>query len=333
MIEVKVLCPCGSKFKFDVEPVNNLVPSPVTCPSCGQDATELANADLHQKLHLLPATPPAEALPATAGSELPKVRLRLSAHAEPAGAPAAPAPVTTTPTPAALPAGRTISPAVARHLEPSGDRALWLGIAGAVAGGFVGMMIWFLIIKWTHYEIGWIAWGVGVLAGYGARVTGSQPTPALGFITALCALAAIVGGQYLATRSIVTEILDKGINEAYTERLNYAREGVNAKSDDEIRAFLIRHGEADDDDKKAGRLQVVRPEQIKEFRDTEQTTLQEFIAGKPSREEFGRNLRRIQETAGFRMLMFKESFGLMTLLWLFLGMGSAFKIASGASGD
>jgi uncharacterized protein YxjI len=43
MVEVKVLCLCGTKYKFDVEPVRGKMPSAVQCPACGADGTVTAN--------------------------------------------------------------------------------------------------------------------------------------------------------------------------------------------------------------------------------------------------------------------------------------------------
>jgi uncharacterized protein YxjI len=43
MVEIKVLCGCGTKFKFDVEPVQGRMPSVVNCPACGADGTSIAN--------------------------------------------------------------------------------------------------------------------------------------------------------------------------------------------------------------------------------------------------------------------------------------------------
>src|SRR6267143_992961 len=59
-MEIRILCPCGMKFKFDVEPVNGRMPAPVTCPACGADATDQANTFLRSTL----APPPAVAAPA-----------------------------------------------------------------------------------------------------------------------------------------------------------------------------------------------------------------------------------------------------------------------------
>jgi hypothetical protein len=49
-MEIRVLCHCGTKFKFDVEPVHGRMPTPVSCPACGVDATGQANAVIEQTL-------------------------------------------------------------------------------------------------------------------------------------------------------------------------------------------------------------------------------------------------------------------------------------------
>ena len=48
MIELKIHCACGQKYKFDVEPVNNRMAFAVACPVCGANGTEQANAMLGQ---------------------------------------------------------------------------------------------------------------------------------------------------------------------------------------------------------------------------------------------------------------------------------------------
>ena len=48
MIELKIHCSCGQKYKFDVEPVNNRMAFAVACPVCGANGTEQANSMLGQ---------------------------------------------------------------------------------------------------------------------------------------------------------------------------------------------------------------------------------------------------------------------------------------------
>jgi len=53
-MEIKVHCPCGTRFKFDVEPHQGRMPQRVACPACGTDGTDDANAFLAENL---PAAP------------------------------------------------------------------------------------------------------------------------------------------------------------------------------------------------------------------------------------------------------------------------------------
>ncbi len=43
---IKVQCPCGAKYSFDVEPVDGRMPFTVKCPTCNADGTELANEQI-----------------------------------------------------------------------------------------------------------------------------------------------------------------------------------------------------------------------------------------------------------------------------------------------
>ncbi|HEX7861548.1 MAG TPA: hypothetical protein VF773_14530 [Verrucomicrobiae bacterium] len=65
-MEVKILCPCGAKYKFEVEPQNGRLPGPVSCPVCQVDGTELGNQVVAQALGAVyvPTPVPAQAAPA-----------------------------------------------------------------------------------------------------------------------------------------------------------------------------------------------------------------------------------------------------------------------------
>src|SRR5262245_23471512 len=98
LMEISVQCTCGTKYKFDVEPVHGRMAAPVSCPACGADGTEQANDFLRLQASAPPPPPPppsdvstsaAGATPAPGGG------LRIN---RPAPAPAAmPAPVLPTP--------------------------------------------------------------------------------------------------------------------------------------------------------------------------------------------------------------------------------------------
>jgi hypothetical protein len=71
-------------------------------------------------------------------------------------------------------------------------------LAGLVAA-IVGGVVWGLIVRWTDYEIGFAAWGIGFIVGT-VVVLGAQHTRGLPFqlIAVVLALFGIVLGKYLA---------------------------------------------------------------------------------------------------------------------------------------
>ncbi len=72
--------------------------------------------------------------------------------------------------------------------------AVLAGVVAAVAGGIA----WGLIIKWTDYEVGFVAWGIGFVTGI-AVLTATRGARGLPFqaIAIACALLGIVVGKYL----------------------------------------------------------------------------------------------------------------------------------------
>lgn len=84
--------------------------------------------------------------------------------------------------------------------------AVLVGFGAAVVVG-VG---WGLIVKWTGYEIGFAAWGVGFVVGtavaFGAQGRRGLPFPA---IAVVLALAGILLGKYLAFVWIGQDTLGK----------------------------------------------------------------------------------------------------------------------------
>lgn len=210
------------------------------------------------------------------------------------------------------------------------EKSILLGILGAGTAGFIGMMVWYYLIKWTGYEIGYAAWGVGFLTGVGARVVGCKGSMALGIFAGTCALVAIVGGQYLAVKNETDKYFDQSAREGYDHRMAYAKEAIAARSDAEVKALLTRTYA--DEGEELNNI-TITDEDVKSFRQDELPALKEFINGKPSRQEFEQSILQLKNSGSYNLMLLKESVGLFTLLWLFLGVGSAFKIASGVSDD
>jgi hypothetical protein len=149
MITVKILCVCGQKYAFDVEPYNGRMPSSVQCPICKADGTAAANEILARTLPPPPiaaavAQPAAPiqymAPPPTAGS----LRIASGAQAAHAEAPATAAPA---PPRAATPGGMSTAQRQKLQAElkkgAGGDSDNWKWWYYILAGvGFAGYDIW-----------------------------------------------------------------------------------------------------------------------------------------------------------------------------------------------
>src|SRR5438093_5380026 len=77
MMEVKIQCGCGTRYKFDWEPASGL-PASVQCPTCGGDGTSAANRIILQSL------PSSGGAPGTVGPAS-SAGLRVTGASGPAG--------------------------------------------------------------------------------------------------------------------------------------------------------------------------------------------------------------------------------------------------------
>jgi hypothetical protein len=74
---------------------------------------------------------------------------------------------------------------------------LLLGTLGAIAGAILGAIAWGAITAATHFQIGYMAVGVGILAGYGMRMLGGGRNRADGVIAGIVAFLGCVLGNLL----------------------------------------------------------------------------------------------------------------------------------------
>lgn len=85
-------------------------------------------------------------------------------------------------------------------------------VIGGVVGGALGALIWAMISYHAGVEIGWIAWGVGGLVGFTVRVgAGDEEGTAYGLLAVAIAVAALVGGKWVAVDLSVDAEKDRAI--------------------------------------------------------------------------------------------------------------------------
>lgn len=76
--------------------------------------------------------------------------------------------------------------------------SIFSGIIGGCIGGAIGAAIWAGVSAGTGYEIGWIAWGVGGLVGFGVARGCKTGSPLAGTVAVVLTIGAILVGKYVA---------------------------------------------------------------------------------------------------------------------------------------
>jgi hypothetical protein len=92
----------------------------------------------------------------------------------------------------------------------SGPKAVLRAAAAGLVAALVGGIVWGLIVKWTQYELGFVAWGIGFIVGtavvYGARNLRGIPFQ---LVAVVFALLGIVLGKYLGFVWVGQDELEK----------------------------------------------------------------------------------------------------------------------------
>jgi hypothetical protein len=295
MLELKLQCDCGQKYKFDVAPVNGRMPFTVKCPICGLDGTGKANA-LLQKMPEYSVAQPAAPLPISAESTAP---------------------------PPIGPVSQRF-PAAAAQAKP-GD--FLLGVVGAIAGGVSGMFIWLFLCKATGLRLGFLAIGVGALTGYGAKWLGRCHGVKMGLIALVCALACIIGVQYITA----------AIDATYAEELAAAKtilQAVPDGTDEEIRAYLAREtvegAEKPDPN-------LIPADAIREFREMTWQKMKDLDSGKTTKEQYEEQRHNdvsnpreeVKGTLISQIINRGRALGMLNIFSIVIGAGVACKLGTG----
>jgi hypothetical protein len=211
-MELKIVCECGQKYAFDVEPVGGRMPVTVNCPACQADGTATANRQLAEQLRSGPPPPPAIAPSpfAPIGSVAPVMAaapppppppsppppvgglwINREVHAAPAAAPVAN--LGGGPPPPPIGAVKPQSTDKKAKPQADGEYSLVRGIIGAVIGSSVGCGLLFAFWMWAHFRFPLMGIAVGAAGGYGARWLARGTDTTLGIITAAIAGVSVTG--------------------------------------------------------------------------------------------------------------------------------------------
>ena len=187
-MELKVVCDCGQKFKFDVEPVNGQMPFKINCPVCNADATKAADAAIAEQLAQQSAASPPPITPVGAG-----LRIVSSAPMPLPGM----APITeVSPPRAASASGNPVTMAASKPKAP-GEFNLALGILGALLGAGLGSGLMYGFFELADFRFPLMGTCIGLLTGLGARLLYKGRDSTLGGLSAGIAVLATGGTLFL----------------------------------------------------------------------------------------------------------------------------------------
>jgi hypothetical protein len=345
-MEIKVKCICGSIYLFEEVPVHGRLAFPVSCTNCGADGTENANQFIARKL----AGEPEVDEKAKRGLGLFGLGRRKDKDDRSEEANSSP------------------------EADEAGDEASMLRIFLAMTGvgvvGAIGAFCWLQLAKATGFEFGYAAWAIGGLVGGASRLFAPRGHYWLGPTAALAAFLSIGGGQVLVTKWLVDVEVRKALPLAFEETRRYAKDAVEAASDDEIRECLAQYkipssnsdfertgapgaahnrqlfelgwalyGIVEPDPKAAPRFaplacasnpKKITAAEITHFKEKELPELKAFLNGKPSQQEYESTLKQMVYSKISINNLVAQSIRPNTILWLALGLGTAFKLAQNA---
>lgn len=216
----------------------------------------------------------------------------------------------------------------------SASLKMYLAPAGAA---LAGALIWKFIALATGFELGLIAWGIGGAIGFAAVMVGARGQQ-VAMVCAVLALLAIMGGKYMAMSAILDETVAaitgsdayagidlQGLYEEY--RADAAVFGETVNDDASLRIFMVDRGYSE-----AVNADAVSDEEVSWFREHEQPRLEEILYSEPQNFEAWKTeslTAQIENISTFDVMM--ESLGFLDILFLFLGIGTAYRMGMGES--
>jgi hypothetical protein len=205
---------------------------------------------------------------------------------------------------------------------------------GAAGGAVIGAVIWGMLTVVTGMEIGYVAWAVGGLVGFGAAALGGRGTQC-GALCAVLAVVSIFSGKMIAANAILKKAMDKVTSSsglfnkaAYDEARADAEAFSKIKAESDHAAFMVERKFT-----KAESPQKVSAEKLKEFRENQVPHLRQIASEKPSFEAWQADQKRkINEAMGQSLSLTQivvKSLGPIDILFGLLGVATAYRLGLG----
>ncbi len=209
----------------------------------------------------------------------------------------------------------------------------------ACGAALVGALIWGLIAYVTEYELGYIAWGIGLLVGLVAVKFGGRGLATAATCAALT-LVAIMGGKLLGTQLIVGKAMSSAEKEEYLPQELYDELGRDAvdyaalpdRSPETLAVFMIEHAYVDFETPGE-----VTDEDVAGFRRHSAPTLEWLHAEQPSfaawQDRYFENMRQTYEAEFSLASTVIDNLTAIDLIFAFLAVSTAFGMINRAGRD
>jgi len=207
------------------------------------------------------------------------------------------------------------------------------GLAFAAFAAVTGAFVWYLMVKLSGYELGFIAWGVGGAIGLAAAAGGSRSDVA-GIACGVLVVMAIFGGKFMAMSSIAADYeasfedeSSAELHAVYEEFLVDANGfgNIDISDNDSVKTFMVEHSFID-----AEASAFVNDEELAYFRAEYQPGLEMQLESPMDFGEWKNEMTVDMETVfqDYSVVdMVVDSLGLMDIVFLVLGISTAFQLA------
>ena len=205
-------------------------------------------------------------------------------------------------------------------------------IIGGAAGGVAGALIWGAVSALTNYEVGYIAWGIGVLVGGGAALFEARGA-GMGAVCAILALVSMLVGKMAAVEfsapQAIREVAAAELSQqVYDEMCEDAEAFAQLPPDADVREFMLEH-----DFSEASRASEVPVSEVKDFLEFTAPDLRRVHEARLDYSTWrDEQTERAVDVLTSQMPVFEivvDELGPMDIIFALLGVGTAYLIGSG----
>ena len=225
----------------------------------------------------------------------------------------------------------------------AGGAGILGGIVGGLVAGAIGAGIWAAISYYGNVEIGWIAWGIGGLTGFGVLLGCGRAGGFLtGMIAVLISVASICGGKYAAVHfaiadaeATVTKQMEDEIAKTHTDDDSFLlvvadevatewmesgksiawpnnKELEDRDSEEDYPANLLKEARS--------RWTAMNADERESFKQAVETEMRAGLAAAFS-----------QARGEYADKGFADSWGILDIVFVLLAVGTAFKLGSAST--